>query len=102
MTIELLAQIDVATWLRMVGYVSLFMMCFFAMMQWRKRLRVLAVAGMLYCFVRIVTNVFNALALAQFRAVIDVITVLSIYFLAFSLAVTIYVWLRFELRENAR
>lgn len=102
MTLTLLEKVDWASWLRMVAYVSIFMMCLFVAIQWRSRLRLVALAGMAYCVVRIFTTLANALSLSQLRVSIDIATVLAVYLVAGALAVTIYQWLRFEAQPRAR
>ena len=91
-----LQQIDPATWARAVAYVSIGMMCLFVAMEWRRGVRFLALAGMFYCMVRILTTVLNALRVVEARAVVDVLTVAAVWLVAAALAVTIYYWLRLE------
>ena len=59
-------------------------------------LRLLALAGMFYCAVRILTTVLNALRVVEARALVDVLTVVAVWLVAIALAVTIYYWLRLE------
>ena len=91
-----LDAIDPATWARAIAYVAIFMMCLFVSMEWRRSLRLLALAGMYYCIVRIVTTVLNALRVAESRALLDFLTVSAVWLVAIALAVTIYYWLRLE------
>ena len=93
---DVLAQIDPATWARAVAYVAIFMMCLFVAVEWRRGVRLLALAGMFYCLVRIATTMLNALRVAEARAVVDVLTVAAVWLVAAALAVTIYYWLRLE------
>ena len=91
-----LEHLDPATWARAVAYIAIMMMCLFVAMQWRRGVRALAVAGMAYCLVRIVTTVLNALRLESARALLDFLTVSAVWLVAAALAVTIYYWLRME------
>ena len=89
---DTLQHLDVATWLRMVGYTAIFMMCLFVAMEWQRGLHLMALAGMYYCLVRIVTTALNALRIEQARGLLDVLTVSAVWVCAFALAITIYYW----------
>ena len=95
-----LEHIDPATWARAVAYVAIGMMCLFVAMEWQRGVRILVLAGMAYCLVRIVTTVLNALRVEQARAWLDVLTVAAVWLVAGALAVTIYYWQRLEPYER--
>lgn len=97
-----LNALDAATWLRAIAYVAICMMCLFVSMQWQRGLRALALAGLLYCLVRILTTVLNALRVTEARVLVDVLTVFAVWLVAIALAMTIYYWLRLEPHHNDR
>ena len=74
-----LDAIDPATWARAIAYVAIFMMCLFVSMEWRRGLRLLALAAMYYCIVRIATTVLNALRVAESRALLDLYEQFEVY-----------------------